>query len=117
MFRLIGSCLVLLGSATVALAQGVPNAEYQLTVQPAREPVPALKHQLAFELRDQTPGNAAVHYFRAASCYEEKRANLRADKKREQFPHAETWWKLTLEELQRAEMHAFFDYFKPVLEL
>ncbi|HMF13071.1 MAG TPA: hypothetical protein VKE94_12225 [Gemmataceae bacterium] len=117
MFRLIGSCLVLLGSATVALAQGVPNAEYQLTVQPAREPVPALKHQLAFELRDQTPGNAAVHYFRAASCYEEKRANLRADKKREQFPHAETWWKLTLEELPRAEMHAFFDYFKPVLEL
>lgn len=38
----------------------------ELTVSPAPAPVPALRYELLPKLRDRTPGNAAVHYLRAA---------------------------------------------------
>ncbi|MFH1924801.1 MAG: hypothetical protein ABIP48_33545 [Planctomycetota bacterium] len=60
----------LLGSTKQATGQSVgvhvpENAEdkaVRITVYPAAEPRPALKHQLLPKFLDRTPGNAAVHY-------------------------------------------------------
>jgi hypothetical protein len=116
-FRVVGSCLVVLGATTAVLAQGDSGAEFRLVVHPAKEPMPALKYQLAFELRDQTPGNAAVQYFRAALVYEAKRNELGVEKRREQVQRLEQWRGMSLADLPRAEMRAFFDHYKPVLVL
>jgi hypothetical protein len=115
--RILVSSLVLLSATAAACAQGVLGAEFQLTVQPAKEPAPALKYEFLPELRDQTPGNAALHYFRAAQVYEEKRAGLGAEKRREQVQDVEKWRETLLKDLPRAQMRAFFDYYKPVLDL
>src|SRR6516165_2342926 len=48
----------------LAAAQGI-NGEYRLTIRPAPSPSPALRYQLLPELRDRTPGNAALLYYRA----------------------------------------------------
>lgn len=44
-----------------------PATVIKLTLRPQAAPVPALKYQLLPELRDQTPGNAALLYYRAFS--------------------------------------------------
>ena len=55
----------------LALSAGRVSAEppdlpvTKLTVSPAAAPVPALKYELLPELRDSTPGNAALLYYRA----------------------------------------------------
>lgn len=56
--------LVLLIAASQAPAQTEPT---QLTLSPAASPSPALKYLLLPELIDQTPGNAALEYYRAFS--------------------------------------------------
>lgn len=117
MFRVLVSCLVLLGAASAALAQPIAGAEMQLTLQPAKEPVPALKYQLAFELRDQNPGNAAVHYFRAMLVHEEKHASLGREKQREQNNKLEQWMNMPLKDLPRAEVRAYLDHYKEVFAL
>src|SRR5258708_230776 len=117
MFRVSLSFLILLDATAAAVAQGVLGAEFQLTVQPAKEPVPALKYQLAYELREQIAGNAAVHYLRAALVYEEKRAGLGLEKRREQLQQVDKWRDPSLKELPRAEMRAFFDHYSAVLDL
>lgn len=48
-----------------AAAQQKPLGPVRLTIQPAAAPVPALRYTLLPELRDQTPGNAALLYHRA----------------------------------------------------
>jgi hypothetical protein len=50
----------------LAAAQGV-NGEYRLTIQPAPAPSPALRYRLLPELRERTPGNGAVLYYRSFS--------------------------------------------------
>ena len=63
------ACLTLLLAATLpAAAQPLDEPEpIKLTIRPARVPTPALKYLLLPELKDQTPGNAALVYYRAYS--------------------------------------------------
>jgi hypothetical protein len=49
------------------VAQPPPGEAIPLTLHPAAAPSPALKYQLLPELQDQTPGNAALLYYRAFS--------------------------------------------------
>jgi hypothetical protein len=59
---------VLLAVAAPAAAQPPPEPEpVKLTVRPAAAPSPALKYELLPELKDQSPGNAALVYYRAFS--------------------------------------------------
>jgi hypothetical protein len=62
-------CLfVFLVAAAAAPAQPPSEAEpIKLTLSPAAAPSPALKYKLLPELMDQTPGNAALEYYRAFS--------------------------------------------------
>jgi hypothetical protein len=53
--------------AGAAPAQQDPSLVTPLTVQPAREPIPALKYHLLPELSEKTPGNAALLYYRSFS--------------------------------------------------
>jgi hypothetical protein len=48
-------------------AQPEPLKPIELTLHPAAAPTPALKYRLVPELRDLTPGNALVLYYRAFS--------------------------------------------------
>jgi hypothetical protein len=50
----------------LAQAQGVGGV-YRLTIEPAPAPVPALRYRLLPELRERTPGNGAVLYYRSFS--------------------------------------------------
>jgi hypothetical protein len=50
----------------IAAAQGV-NGEYRLTIRPEPAPSPALRYRLLPELRERTPGNGAVLYYRSFS--------------------------------------------------
>jgi hypothetical protein len=56
--------LIVAGGAT---AQDAEIPTHQLTVSPAAAPVPALKYRLLPELRETTPGNAVLLYYRAFS--------------------------------------------------
>ena len=58
------ACLLLLPLAVHADEKGPPT--YKLTAQPAAEPVPALKYHFIPSMLDQTPGNAAIFYLKAA---------------------------------------------------
>src|SRR5947209_11700103 len=58
---------VLLFVAGRAAAQEPELPVKKLTVSPAAAPVPALKYELLPELKDTTPGNAALLYYRAFS--------------------------------------------------
>ncbi|HTU90614.1 MAG TPA: hypothetical protein VMF69_11115, partial [Gemmataceae bacterium] len=62
-------CLtIFLIAAAAAPAQALAQSEpTKLTLSPAAAPSPALKYQLLPELIDQTPGNAALEYYRAFS--------------------------------------------------
>jgi hypothetical protein len=117
MYRSFFSILFLLGLTSLVQAQGLLGAEYRLTVQPAKEPVPALKYQLAFELRDQLPGNAAVHYFRAGLIEKDRFWRLPIEKRREEVKLRDKWLVTPLKEWPRAEVHAHFDQFKAVYDL
>lgn len=58
-------CLAILLAAAPAPAQDLQPTK--LTLSPAAAPSPALKYLLLPELSDQTPGNAALEYYRALS--------------------------------------------------
>jgi hypothetical protein len=117
MLRILVSCLVLLSATAAVSAQGVVGAEFQLTVQPAKEPVLALKYQFLPELRDQTPGNAAPLYQRAILVYKEKRSELDPEQRRELMQQVEKWSDLPLKSLPRAEMRGYFERYKAVFNL
>jgi hypothetical protein len=62
------ACLTVLLAAGAAAAQAPDEPKpTRLTVRPAAAPSPALKYKLLPELQDQTPGNAALVYYRAFS--------------------------------------------------
>ncbi len=64
---MIRSCwtLVLVAVASQAVAQQPEIQVRKLTVTPAAAPVPALRYKLLPDLRETTPGNAALLYYRA----------------------------------------------------
>ena len=55
------------GSNKPAGEQKLPLVK--LTLTPAAEPVPALRHKLLPDQWEQTPGNAAPYYYRALLSY------------------------------------------------
>jgi hypothetical protein len=66
---MVRSCcaLMVIAVAGRALAQAPEIPVHKLTVSPAAAPVPALRYTLLPDLRDTTPGNAAMLYYRAFS--------------------------------------------------
>jgi hypothetical protein len=68
MKRLLACLPVLLAVAGAGTAQAPSEPEpTRLTLRPAAAPAPALKYVLLPEVQDQTPGNAALDYYRAFS--------------------------------------------------
>jgi hypothetical protein len=68
MKKMSGTLLLLLSAGNLLPAQVEEEPPYRLvrlTVQPAKAPVPALMYRLLPELRDTSPGNAALLYYRA----------------------------------------------------
>ncbi len=63
-FRFVLGFIVLFIAAPMSPSQTEPT---KLSLSPAAEPSPALKYLLLPELSDQTPGNAALEYYRALS--------------------------------------------------
>ncbi len=59
--------LALLLAAGSVSAEGPELPVKRLTLHPAAAPSPALKYALLPELRDESPGNAALGYYRAFS--------------------------------------------------
>ncbi len=82
------TCLAVLFAVTApATAQPPPEiAPVKLTLSPAAAPSPALKYELLPDLKDQTPGNAALEYYRAFSP--EWWGNIRQPKVQETFTNA-----------------------------
>jgi hypothetical protein len=66
MARIAWISVVLLAAGRAA-AQEPELPVKKMTVSPAAAPVPALKYELLPELKDTTPGNAALLYYRAFS--------------------------------------------------
>jgi hypothetical protein len=75
MIRRIVASSLLMGFVMpgISQAQREPPAPTEITIRPARAPVPALKYRLLPEARDQVPGNAAVFYHRAIEMILESR--------------------------------------------
>jgi hypothetical protein len=67
------SLLIACFMAGISRAQREPPAPTEITIRPAKAPVPALKYRLLPEARDQVPGNAAVFYHRAIEMILESR--------------------------------------------
>jgi hypothetical protein len=68
MKRGLAPLAALLAVAAAAAAQPPPEPEpTKLTLHPAAAPSPALKYELLPTLKEQTPGNAALIYYRAFS--------------------------------------------------
>jgi len=115
-------CLILLFVTSGAVAQDdEPRPPpVRLTVHPAAEPAPALKYRLLPEVRELTPGNAAVLYYRAFSP--EWLTHLRPEVAKRLHEHAEHpdkmplkefRWVLTykaLREIDRAARRQFCDW-------
>lgn len=114
MVRILLSILLLLGTASCVHAQPVLGADYSLSVHPAKEPVPALKYQLAFEPRDQLPGNAVVHYLRAGLVKKDRWARQSIEKRREEMKLRDNWLLTPLAEWPRDEVRSHLDEIKDV---
>jgi hypothetical protein len=118
------TCLVVLfaavaGATAQAPAEGEPS---KLTLSPAAAPSPALKYVLLPELDDQTPGNAALEYYRAFSP--ESWGHIRQPKTWEtitnalqlplkDFPHKDLGWLETnhmLRQVDRASRREYVDW-------
>jgi hypothetical protein len=66
MIRSLAACAIALVAGAAGQAQNPPEP-IRLTIQPAPVPVPALKYLLLPDAQEQTPGNAAMLYYRAFS--------------------------------------------------
>jgi hypothetical protein len=112
MHRALTCLTLLLLTATVAVAQTPqPGEPIPLTVSPATVPVPATKYRLLPEPRDQTPGNAAAHYYRAEALLcdnDELLQDVRSGP-------WDIWLALPLAELPRQEVRDRLGRIKPLL--
>ena len=63
MIRSCSALLLVIAGPVAAQEPVIPVRK--MTITPAAAPVPALRYQLLPELRDTTPGNAALLYYRA----------------------------------------------------
>src|SRR5262249_47251222 len=70
--------LAVLASSTQAPGQEEAAKPTQISLRPARAPVPALKYQLLPERRTLVPGNAAIFYHRAVEAMLDKYSSMRA---------------------------------------
>jgi hypothetical protein len=66
MVRLFTGIFLLFLTAASGQAQG-PGQVYKLTIRPAALPAPVFKYRLLPDIHDQTPGNAAMLYYRSYS--------------------------------------------------
>ncbi len=75
MIRCIVASSLLMGFVMpgISEAQREPPAPTEISIRPARAPVPALMYRLLPEAHDQVPGNAAVFYHRAIEMILESR--------------------------------------------
>ncbi len=120
MRRGLASLFVFLVAAAAALAQAPSEEELtKLTLRPAAAPSPALKYKLLPELMDQTPGNAALEYYRAFSP--EWWTNIRQPKTWESitnalqapfkdFPRKEMAWISDIRMIQQVDRAARREY-------
>lgn len=88
-------------------AEAQPGDTVVLTLRPARPPRPALKYVLLPELRDQTEGNAALHYYRAAL--------LRGKEDDAAAERASKWADLPPRDLPREEVRAYLGRYRGLL--
>jgi hypothetical protein len=99
MMRGLAGLTLLAAIASPVAAQAPPQVK-KLTVAPAAPPSPALKYKLLPELRDMTPGNAALFYQRAHSpdwwAILSKQKTLEGEK-------LDSWLELPLDKLPRQE--------------
>jgi hypothetical protein len=106
MFRVLP--LLLLATAP-ALAQPISPVK-KFAVTPAGEPKPALRYQFLTPIREQVPGNAAVHYYRAAQV----RPSPGSD--REKFlaedKQVQGWEEAEIEKLPVKEVREYLDRYK-----
>ena len=100
-------CLALLGLAAPAGAQPKPPKPTVLHLRPAGEPDPALKYRLLPELRDLTPGNAALGYHRAIEMVLEGIRN-RSNEDGEKLLR---WQQVPLKDLPRDEVREYLARF------
>ena len=102
-FALIASFLTTLAYAEVREIRDANGEKgltvFQMTVTPAAEPVPALKHRFVLPLHKRKPGNAAVHYLRGFAG-----VNLRGT------------WK-TLQDKYGEEVESWYSLEVPIQEL
>ncbi len=106
------ACLTLLAAIASPLVAQPPPQVTKLTVAPATLPSPALKYQLLPELKNMTPGNAALFYQRAHSpdwwFTLSKKKVLDGEK-------LDRWLELPLEKLPRQETR-FLENFEGLRE-
>ncbi len=74
---------------------------FKLTVDPAGEPMPALKHSLVPSYMDQTPGNAVPYYYRAVLAFQ----NDTRDYPQDFWDKYEEWIKMPPAELPKKEVN------------
>jgi hypothetical protein len=96
-------------AAPVAVGQREPGDPIKLMIHPAAAPAPALKYQLLPDVRDLTPGNAALGYYRALSF-------------RGEMPHAPgmgdkeyNWLSVPLKDFPREEARKFLHDYRHLL--
>src|SRR5262249_18494626 len=109
--------LLTLGAAGAAPAQQEESLVTRLVVRPAKEPVPALRYHLLPELRERTPGNAALLYYRAYSPEWLTHMRPEVAKKLDEWsmkpgkvPPAEFRWVLTYNALKELDLAARREY-------
>ncbi len=100
--------LVLVAASSVAQS---PDRTVRMTVSPAAAPSPALKYELLPDLRDLSPGNAALHYYRATNAgWLYHRSDEKFNEKMAR------WMEATIKELPREELKWLPEY-APLREL
>jgi hypothetical protein len=103
------SLLALLIATAAAWAQP-PSPVKKLSVTPAAEPKPALRYQFLPPLRDQVPGNAAVHYYRAAQVRPAPGSDR--DKFLAEDKQVQGWEEAEIEKLPVKEVREYLDRYK-----
>src|SRR5262245_8054995 len=107
MIRRYLSVLSFLAMAPRLGAQESPEEVVQVTIRPTAAPVPALKYQFLPEYRDQSSGNAVLHYHRAV-LLAGKRLQFAPDDK------PAKWLEMPAKDFPKEEVRLFIDREKNV---